>query len=399
MKPNSQMTLDKYFRQCLGIDVSKDKFTACLYMYDMASDAGCYTDSIDFPNTKTGFNQMVKWSRREPLKEFPLGYLMEPTGSYYESLAYHIHRIGQTVYVVMPNKARKFCEYEGIKTKTDDMDARCLALMGCKNRKLRPWEPPLPIYRELRQLTRLRTDLVNMQTRMRNHIEAIDHMESVAVEVRKSYEKLLDTIEKQLERNGKDIAAKLAQDKELATKVKRIATAKGIGVGTVTCIIAETQGFYLISNRKQLTSFAGLDVKARQSGKEDPRHHITKKGNAHIRAALFMPALTAAHFNRQMSQTYGRICGKHPDAKMIGITAIMRKMLLLVYSLWKSGEEYDETRDRTHTPKKAEKRNRNIQRMTVSKLKNILFVRADLTRMVNRFSSKSGRITRCSHTR
>ena len=354
MKPNSQMTLDKYFRQCVGIDISKDKFTACLYMYDMASDAGCCTESIDFPNNRTGFNQMVKWSRKESQKGFPLVYLMEPTGSYYEPLAYHLHNIGQTLYVVLPNKARKFCEYEGIKTKTDAMDARCLALMGCKNRKLRPWEPPLPIYRELRQLTRLRADLVKMQTQMLNHMESIDHMEDVAPEVRKSYEKLLDTIEKQLEKNEKDIAAKLAQDKELETKVKRIATAKGIRVGTVTCIVAETQGFHLISNRKQLTSFAGLDVKARQSGKDDPRHHITKKGNAHIRAALYMPALSAAHCNRQMAQAYGRICAKHPDVKMIGVTAIMRKMLLLVYSLWKSGEEYDETRDNTHTPRKKE---------------------------------------------
>ena len=51
----------------------------------------------------------------------------------------------------------------------------------------------LPIYRELRQLTRLRADLVKMQTQMLNHIESIDHMEDVAPEVRKSYEKLLDT--------------------------------------------------------------------------------------------------------------------------------------------------------------------------------------------------------------
>ena len=354
MKPNSQMTLDKYFRQCVGIDISKDKFTACLYMYDVASDTGCCTESIDFPNSRTGFNQMVKWSRKEAQKGFPLGYLMEPTGSYYEPLAYHLNKIGQTVYVVLPNKARKFCEYEGIKTKTDAMDARCLALMGCKNRKLRPWEPPLPIYRELRQLTRLRTDLVKMQTQILNHIEAIDHMVNVTPEVRKSYEKLLDTIDKQLEKSEKDITAKLAQDKGLEARVKRIATAKGIRALTVTCIVAETQGFHLISNRKQLTSFTGLDVRARQSGKDDPKHHITKKGNAHIRAALYMPALSAAHCNRQMSQTYGRICGKHPDAKMIGVTAIMRKMLLLVYSLWKSGEEYDETRDKTHTPQKKE---------------------------------------------
>ena len=88
MKPNSQMTLDKYFRQCVGIDVSKDKFTACLFMYDMASDVGCCTESVDFPNSKTGFNQMVKWSRKEAQKGFLLTYLMEPTGSYYEPLAY-----------------------------------------------------------------------------------------------------------------------------------------------------------------------------------------------------------------------------------------------------------------------------------------------------------------------
>jgi transposase len=317
-------------------------------MYDMASDVGCCTESIDFPNSKTGFNQMVKWSRKEALKGFLLTYLMEPTGSYYEPLAYHLHKIGLTLYVVLPNKARSFCEYEGIKTKTDAMDARCLALLGCKNQRLRSWQPPKAIYRELRQLTRLRASLTKMQTQILNHIEAIDHMESVTSEVCKSYKKLLSTIQKQLEQNEQAIAAKVAQDKELETRIKRIATAKGIRSNTVTCIVAETQGFHLITNRKQLTSFAGLDVVAKQSGKDDPKHKISKKGNAYIRAALYMPALSAAHCNRQMIQSYSRICNKHPDTKMIGVTAIMRKMLLLVYTLWKSGEEYDETRDKTH---------------------------------------------------
>ena len=72
MKPDSQMTLDRYFRQCVGIDVSKDKFTACLQMYDRANDVGCHTMSIDFDNTKSGFNQFVKWSRKEAVKGFPL---------------------------------------------------------------------------------------------------------------------------------------------------------------------------------------------------------------------------------------------------------------------------------------------------------------------------------------
>ena len=37
---------------------------------------------------------------------------------------------------------------------------------------------------------------------------------------------------------------------------------------------------------------------------------------------------------------------------MIGVAAAMRRLLLLIYTLWKNGEEYDETRDKTHTPRK-----------------------------------------------
>ena len=354
MKPNSQMTLDRFFRQCVGIDISKDKFTACLYMYDRAGDAGCCTQSIDFANTKSGFNQLVRWSRKDAVKEFPLTYLMEPTGVYYEPLAYHLHRIGQTVYVVLPNKARKFCEAEGIKTKTDAMDARCLALMGCVSRKLKPWSPPAPIYQELRQMTRFHADLCRVRTSVSNRMEALDHMESAEKSVRKNCGKLLDEIDRLIEKNDKAIMQKVAQDKDLEQKMKRIATVKGLGETTVVCVIAETQGFHLIENRKQLVGYSGLDVKAEQSGKEDPKHHISKKGNAHIRAALYMPALVAVRYNRQIRDAYGRICQKHPNEKMIGVTAAMRRLLLLIYTLWKNGEKYDGNRDKTHTQRKKE---------------------------------------------
>lgn len=354
MKPTSRMSTGEGFRQCVGIDISKEKFTACLYMYDRLSDEGCCTGSVEFANTRKGFNQMVKWSRKEALKGRALTYLMEPTGVYYEPLAYHLHKIGQTLYVVLPNKARKFCEAEGIKTKTDAMDARCLALMGCASRKLRPWSPPKAIYRELRQLTRFRADLCKLRTSVTNRQESLLHMEGASKNVQKGCEELVSEIDKLMEKNGKDITAKLAEDKELEARINRIATAKGVGATTITCVVAETQGFHLIENRKQLTSYAGLDVKAKQSGKEDPKHTISKKGNANIRAVLYMPAMSAARCNRQAKAAYDRICQKHPKEKMIGITAVMRRLLLLIYTLWKNGEEYDETRDVTSTPRKKE---------------------------------------------
>lgn len=354
MKLNSQMKLGVLFRQCVGVDISKDKFTACLYMFDRAADVGCHTASVDFANTRQGFNQLVRWSRKEAQRGYPLTYLMEPTGVYYESLAHHLHKIGQTVYVVLPNKARKFCEAEGIKTKTDAMDARCLALMGCVSRKLCPWSPPEPIYRELRQLTRFRADLCKVRTSMENRKEALQHMVGVCSDVLGGCDKLTREIDKLLNQNEKTIALKLAENKDLMTKVNRVATIKGVGWTTVVSIVAETEGFHLIKNRKQLASFAGLDVIARQSGKEDPKHGISKKGNANIRAALYMPALSATRCNRQMKDTYNRICLKHPKEKMIGLVAVMRKLLLLIYTLWNNGEQYDPAKGQTDTTSEAE---------------------------------------------
>ena len=353
MTPDFKVGKDnKWFRQCVGIDIAKEKFNASLFMYDIASDMGCGTKSVEFKNNKQGFNQLVKWARKECLKEYPLTFIMEPTGVYYEPLAYHLCKIQQTVYIVMPNKARDFCNYEGIKTKTDEMDARCLALLGCVNRKLTPWQPPKPIFRELRQMTRFVEEIQKVRTMLSNHLEALTHGAEPVDSVVMHYKMLIADIDKQLQANLKNIKAKIATDKDLQEKVERICTIKGIGYLTVVAIIAETNGFNLITSRKQLASFAGLDVIASQSGNDDPKHVISKKGNTHIRRALYWPGISASRFNPQMKDMYGRICKRNPKVKMIGITALMRKMLLLTFTLWKNGEAYDENKSGTCTPDK-----------------------------------------------
>ena len=185
-----------------------------------------------------------------------------------------------------------------------------------------------------------------------NRMESLNHMEEADKTVRKNCQKLIDEIDTLMENNDKAIMQKITEDKELEARVKRIAKTKGLGVTTVVCIVAETEGFHLIENRKQLTSYAGLDVRAKQSGREDPKHAISKRGNAHIRAALYMPALVAVRYNPQIKAAYGRICQKRPKEKKIGVTAAMRRLLLLIYTLWKNGEEYDPMRDKTHTHQK-----------------------------------------------
>lgn len=343
MKPDLQIIPGRYFRQCVGIDVSKDSLTACLQMYDIASDAGCHSVPVEFVNDRHGFNQLVRWVRKECLKGYPLSFLMETTGVYHELLASHLHRIGMTVYVVLPNKAKDFAGYEGIKTKTDSTDARSLALLGCACRSLRPWNPPKPLYRELRNMTRFASDIKKVRTILTNHLEALEHGMSPCKDTIGYYKRLVMNINGMLEHNEQNIRSKVETDPELAAAVGRLETIKGIGYFSVVSIIAETEGFHMISNRKQLASYAGLDVSARQSGRIDTGHRISKRGNARIREALYFPAISACRFNRQIHTAYERICAKAP-AKKVGITAAMRKMLLLMYTLWKNKEEYDQER-------------------------------------------------------
>ncbi|MFD3003766.1 transposase, partial [Pontibacter toksunensis] len=86
----------------------------------------------------------------------------------------------------------------------------------------------------------------------------------------------------------------------------------------------------------QLTSYAGFDVVERESGTSvRGKTRISKKGNGRIRTALYFPALVASRHNAALRAVYQRInAGK--ESKMVGVVSLQRKLLLLIYSMWKS---------------------------------------------------------------
>ena len=113
---------------------------------------------------------------------------------------------------------------------------------------------------------------------------------------------------------------------------------------TAVTVIAETGAFEFITSQKQLVSYAGLDVVSSQSGPNDPKHHISKKGNVYIRAALYMPAINSCMYNKRVSELYERVKEKNPNARMVAVTAGMRKLLIQIYTIWKKNELFDKQR-------------------------------------------------------
>ncbi|MDA3893517.1 MAG: hypothetical protein PF517_17775 [Salinivirgaceae bacterium] len=65
-----------------------------------------------------------------------------------------------------------------------------------------------------------------------------------------------------------------------------------------------------------------------------------KKGNVDLRTALNIPALSAIRFNEKIKSFNERIMETHSYKKQ-GIVAVMRKLLILIYTLRKKNEEFN----------------------------------------------------------
>ena len=283
----------------------------------------------------------MKWSKKHLDKGLPVVFAMEATGVYYESLAYHLFRINKSVSVILPNKVKHFAKSHNVKTKTDEIDARIIAQMGVE-RSLPLWNPPKPIFKKLRELTRLLSDFKKERTAFFNKLEAIQASEDPGIIVIKSNKRIIAELEKGIIKLGNEIQKLISSDAELLKKVEKLSTIKGIGFTTIAIIIAETQGFAMIKSRKQLASFAGYDVVQNESGTSvKGKTRISKKGNSRIRAAMHFPALVSSRFNKSMKEDYLRIISNKSN-KMIGVTALQRKLLLLMYTLWKNDSVFDE---------------------------------------------------------
>ena len=138
-----------------------------------------------------------------------------------------------------------------------------------------------------------------------------------------------------------DISKILKNSAELRKEIDRMMTIPGVGELTAVIILAETNGFELIRNKKQLTSYAGLDVKEKQSGtsiKGKPK--ISKKGNRSIRKAMHFPSLVAVKWDENFKELYARLVSKH-GIKMKALVSIQRKLLEMSYVLYKNQTVYD----------------------------------------------------------
>jgi transposase len=311
----------------LGVDVSKSKFDIALLRdneYVLAT----------FDNDSVGFVKLRKWLKKRVVNE--LHACLEATGRYGDDLALFLHEAGYRVSIVNPARIQAYAVSQLKRNKRDREDAKLIAHF-CATQDPEPWTPPSQAQQELQAMVRHLESLQTMRQQESNRLQA--GVPSMAV--RETLEAHIAFLDEQINRLTQRIRDHIDHHPDLKQQKDLLTSIPGIADVTATKLLAEIPSLERFQGASQLAAYAGLTPRQHQSGSSVfCRGCMVKTGNAHLRRALYMPALVALRWNPVIRVFADRLRerGKH---KMVIVGAVMRKLLQIIYGVLSSGMPFD----------------------------------------------------------
>jgi transposase len=297
----------------IAIDISKRTLQVC---------SNSFSDS--FPYSDPGLKELI-----EKIKSIDSPIVVyEATGGYERKLAEALHQCAIAACMVNPARVRAFAKSDGIKAKTDPIDA-ALILRFAIEKKLTPTKPLTEKQLTLQALMDRRSQLTEVITSEKNRLDKAPKI------IRKSIEKIIRLLEKELQAIDQSIRDLIAQDALMSEKQKIMREV--VGVGEITCW---TFFAYLSEitqlNRNQLVALVGLAPYNRDSGLFKGKRKI-EGGRAKIRKCLYMAATSAAVHNKHIKPYVDALRARGKPYKC-AIVAAMRKLLIHLQNLLKKSE-------------------------------------------------------------
>lgn len=331
-------------KQSFGIDISKADFHVRLI--NVHRDGRLLRRSRKkFTQSTKGFGKFEEWIAAAKITDASSIFVMEATGVYHENLAYYLHRLGYEVSIVLPNKVKAYARSFNEKSKSDEIDTDLISRLGAE-RELRIWEPAHQNIRQVKRLNRQRQVFVNERSEFKNRLHAVRHSQGLFCEIVERYEAMIKYLDQQVKAIELEIKKLCKQEKALSNQVNVLKSIPGVGQITAVAVLAETGAMKLFKSREQLVSYAGLDVVTYQSGSSvNKKGRISKRGNVHLRTALYMSAVSLTRSSGPFKDLYLRVL-KRSGVKKKALIAVQRKLLIVMYALIKNNEKYDVDRHR-----------------------------------------------------
>jgi transposase len=316
----------------VGVDVGSEELVCAMQR------AGQRQSLARFANTVAGHKKFIQWATKGG---HPARVCLETTGIYSLQFALALHHAKNVeVMVVNPRAIKDFTRACMQRAKTDAVDAGGI-LEYLQRMPFTAWQPPAPEILELQAVNRRIVQLTTERTREKNRRHASEFAGASGDAIAHDIEVNIHHLERRIERMHDSGLQLVRGVPALATKLAHLVSTKGIGVSSAMRLLAELLVLPDDLAAPQWVAHAGLDPRPYESGTSVHRpRRITKVGNRHLRAALYMPALVAIQHEPNVKAFYNKLVsrGKKP---MQAVVAVMRKLLHAIWGMLKHDQDFD----------------------------------------------------------
>ena len=277
----------------VGIDVSKATFVVA---YSSAKAGKTKT----FKNTTKGVHEFI-----QTLSVTEHHCVLEATGNYSALLVYLLSKAGITVSLENPLKIKNFARVMLSVNKTDETDARLIALYG-ERMQPSPYKLRSKSILILKQKRTVLRQLKKQLVATRNLKGSMEVLPLFDAKCKQTIEKTITFLEKQIKGMEEELAS-LAED-EYKKQMDLLTSIKGIGITLAAALIVATGGFTYFDNAKQLTRYLGLSPTYQLSGTSvHVKGHINRNGDPGLRSQLYVAAFSSLRCNTECKACFDRL--------------------------------------------------------------------------------------------
>lgn len=331
-----------YTGRYAGIDVSQRTLDVAV-----RDAAGTQQARAQFPNTAVGHGQLQRWLTKRGRR---VRVVLEATGLYGLDLALGLHRAARIeVMVVNPRAARKFAEANQLRTCTDATMAGALREFAARMDFV-PWTPPAPTVLELRALARRMAALTVEKARELNRAHAVGVTQALPAVVQDDIRTHVAQLAERIAALEAHAQALIAATPALQRAYAHLTSVRGLAATSTIQLLGELLVLPTDMTVRQWVAHCGLDVRLVQSGTSVRRvPRISKQGNAHVRRALYMPALVAVQHEPHVRAFYDHLL-QRGKTKLQALVAVMRKLLHAIFGMLKTDTDFDGAKFRSLPP-------------------------------------------------
>jgi transposase len=294
-----------------------------------------------FANTSAGHRGLLRTLTRGGQR---VRVVLEATGLYALDVALALSAQAEVeLMVANPRAVRHFAQALMQRSKNDRLDAVVL-LHFAERMPFTPWVRPqengLALWAIARRLQALRATC----TAEKNRAHAAGVSRAIPAEVRRSTARLMQFLEREMHQLRRRAMQLIAADAPLQQRYSLLRSVPGVGEISAVQVLAELLLLPGDRDVRQWVAYAGLDPREYSSGSSVRKYtRISKVGNAHLRRALYMPALVASRFEPHLRGFYQHLLARG-KTKRQALVAVARKLLHALYGMFRSLKPYDGAR-------------------------------------------------------